>query len=255
MKWIKLNREDIHSGNLMLINKDNPIKIEESEIGSDLVSVCGTMHLLKKEAAELIHQILDKIDTNNEIVPVSCFRSKGEQEDIYNSSVKENGIEFTKKYVAIPDTSEHQSGLAIDLGDNKENIDFICPDFPYYGVFNEFRDMAIRKGFIERYKGDKESITGISKEPWHFRYIGYPHSVIIDEKGFALEEYHEFIKEFTSEEKSFKYKDDKYIWKIFYIEVVDEVEYIEISDDYDYTISGNNRDGFIITQYKLEGSN
>lgn len=255
MKRIKLNREDIHRGNLILINKYNPIKIEENEIENDLVSVCDTMHLLKKDAAELIHQILDKIDTNNEIVPVSCFRSKKEQEEIYNGSVKENGIEFTKKYVARPDESEHQSGLAIDLGENKENIDFICPDFPYYGVFNEFRKEAVKNGFIERYKGSKESITGISKEPWHFRYIGYPHSAIMEEKEFSLEEYHVFLKDFTLEEESFKYRDDKYIWKIFYIEAVDEVETIEISDGYDYTISGNNRDGFIITQYKVLDSN
>lgn len=250
MKKIILKNEDIHRGNLILINKYNPIRIEEREIQRDLVSVCGTRHLLKKDPAKIIHQVLDKIDINDEIVPVSCFRSKDEQKEIYKGSVKENGIEFTKKYVARPDESEHQSGLAIDLGENKQDIDFICPDFPYHGVFNEFRKMAVKKGFIERYKEDKESITGISKEPWHFRYIGYPHSAIMEEKGFALEEYHVFLKEFISEDNSFKYKDDKYIWKIFYIKAVDEVETIGISDDYGHTISGNNRDGFIITEYK-----
>ncbi len=247
MKTIELRKENIYSGNLILINKDNPIRIKEKEIEKKLVSVCNTPHLLNKEAARLIEQILDKIDTNNEIAPVSCFRSKGEQEDIYNGSIIENGLEFTQKYVAKPDESEHQSGLAIDLGEKKEDIDFICPDFPYHGVFNEFRKMAVEKGFIERYKEDKQSITGISKEPWHFRYIGYPHSAIIEEKGFALEDYHEFIKKFTSEENGFEYEDSKYIWKVLYIEVMDEMETIEISDAYDYTISGNNIDGFIIT--------
>lgn len=247
MKKIKLRKEDIYYGNLILINKYNPIKIEESEIESDLVYLCDTRHLLNKDVAELIHQILDRIDTKNEIVAVSCFRSKEEQEEIYNSSVKDNGIEFTKKYVARPDESEHQSGLAIDLGENKDNIDFICPDFPYYGVFNEFRKEAVKYGFIERYKGNKEFITGISQEPWHFRYIGYPHSAIMEEKDLSLEEYHVFLKDFILEENSFKYRDDKYIWKIFYIEGAVDVEILEISDTYDYTISGNNRDGFIIT--------
>lgn len=247
MKSIELSWEDIYRGNLILINKDNAIRIEENKIEKDLVSVCNTAHLLINEAAELIHQILEKIDYCNEIVPVSCFRTKKEQEDIYNSSVKENGMEFTQKYVARPNESEHQSGLAIDLGENKPVIDFICPDFPYYGVFNEFRTMAVKNGFIERYRVDKESITGISKEPWHFRYIGYPHSVIMEEKGFCLEEYHEFIKKFTAEDSSFEYLDDKHKWRIFYIEAADEAVTIEISDDYDYDISGNNKDGFIIT--------
>lgn len=249
MKTIELREEDIYRGNLILINRDNPIRIED-EIKNHLAPVCNTSHLVNKEAVKILHQILDKIDRNNEIVPVSGFRSKGEQEELYNNSIKENGIEFTRKYVAKPDESEHQSGLAIDLGENNPDIDFIRPEFPYHGVFNEFRKLAIENGFIERYKGDKESITGISKEPWHFRYLGYPHSVIIEEKGLALEEYHEFIKEYISEENSFQYRDDKYIWKIFYIGLVEDIEYLEINADYDYDISGNNRDGFIITQYK-----
>lgn len=252
MKSVKLSREEMYHGKLILVNKDNPIKIKEGQIIEDLVAVCNTSHLLRKDAAELIHQLLEKIDSNNEIVPVSCFRTKADQEDIYNNSVKENGIEFTRKYVARPDESEHQSGLAIDLGKNSPDIDFICPYFPYYGVFNEFRDRAVRNGFIERYKEDKESITGISKEPWHFRYIGYPHSVIIEEKGFCFEEYHDFLKESTSMYNGFEYKDEKYIWKTYYIKARQYVEYIEISDDYDFDISGNNSDGFIITQCKLQ---
>ena len=250
MKTIELRKEDIYRGNLILINKDHPIRMDEREIKASLVPICNSSHRLNKEAAERIHQILDKIDTNDEIVPISGFRSKDEQKGIYNGSIMENGIEFTRKYVARPDESEHQSGLAIDLGENKEDIDFICPDFPYYGVFNEFRKMAVENGFIERYQEDKESITGISKEPWHFRYIGYPHSAIMEEKGLALEEYHIFLKEFASEEDCFEYKDCQCIWKIFYIEAVEEIEYLKISD-YDYHTSGNNKDGFIITKYKV----
>ena len=250
MRTIKLRKEDIYRGNLILINKDHSIGIEENEIKNDLVPVCSTTHLLKSEAAKRIHHILKKIDTHNEIVAVSCFRTKREQEEIYNRSIKENGLEFTKKYVAKPDESEHQSGLAIDLGEDKEDMDFICPDFPYHGVFNEFRKMAVKNGFIERYKEDKEFITGISKEPWHFRYIGYPHSVIMEEKGFCLEEYHVFLKKFTSEENSFQYKDDEYIWKIFYVEAVEDIEDLKISEGYECNISGNNKDGFIITQYQ-----
>lgn len=250
MKTMKLIREDIHRGNLILVNRDNPIKIQETEIKTSLVSVCNTDHLLYKKATELIHQILNEIDSDNEIVPVSCFRSRQEQKSLYNDSVRDNGFKFTNKYVAKPDKSEHQSGLAIDLGKNKEDIDFICPEFPYYGVFNEFRNKAVENGFIERYKEDKEYITGISKEPWHFRYIGYPHSAIIEEKNFALEEYHEYIKNFNSQESCLKYIDEKFIWEIFYHKLIGGIGYIEIND-YDFTISGNNMDGFIITKYRV----
>lgn len=81
--------------------------------------------------------------------------------------------------------SEHQTGLAIDLAENKEQIDFICPHFPYTGICGEFRAAAPRFGFIERYVSGKEQITGIGAEPWHFRYVGYPHSVIMAEKNYS----------------------------------------------------------------------
>lgn len=251
MKAIVLNKDDIYRGNLILINKENPIRIDEDEIKRALVEVCNTTHLLNEKAALLIDEILGKIDYKKEILPVSCFRSRQEQEILYNSSIVENGLEFTQKYVAKPDESEHQSGLAIDLGLNKAEINFICPDFPYHGICNEFRKLAVKKGFIERYKKDKEAITGISKEPWHFRYVGYPHSVIIEEKGFCLEEYHDFIKNFNSQYNSLLYRDDEYIWKIFYLELKKDIMDLKTNEDYTYEISGNNRDGFIITSYRL----
>ena len=158
MKTVLFRKEDIYRGNLILINRDNPIRVEE-EIKRNLVPVANSHHLLNREASDKIHQILIKVDLNNEIRPVSCFRSKEEQENLYNQSIRENGMDFTRKYVARPDTSEHQSGLAIDLGENKPDIDFICPSFPYHGVFNKFRRLAKLNGFIERYKEDKEQIT------------------------------------------------------------------------------------------------
>ena len=245
MKTVLFRKEDIYRGNLILINRDNPIRVEE-EIKRNLVPVANSHHLLNREASDKIHQILIKVDLNNEIRPVSCFRSKEEQENLYNQSIRDNGMDFTRKYVARPDTSEHQSGLAIDLGENKPDIDFICPSFPYHGVFNKFRRLAKLNGFIERYKEDKEQITGISKEPWHFRYVGYPHSLIIEEAGLALEEYHDFVREFDSEENSYLYRDTEYTWSIFYVGLVDDIMFLDIKADY-YSISGNNRDGFIIT--------
>lgn len=80
--------------------------------------------------------------SGDSIVPVSGYRSLNEQMDIYNDSLKDNGEDFTRKYVALPKHSEHQTGLAIDLGLNKEKIDFIRPDFPYDGICGTFRRFA-----------------------------------------------------------------------------------------------------------------
>ncbi|MFC3904534.1 D-alanyl-D-alanine carboxypeptidase family protein [Clostridium disporicum] len=173
-----------------------------------------------------------------------------EQIDIYNSSLIVNGEEFTKKYVAEPDCSEHQTGLAIDLAKKSNDVDFICPEFPYDGICQRFREVSVKYGFIERYKEEKKYITKISGEPWHFRYVGYPHSEIMTENNLALEEYLEFIKQY-------KYHENPYIFTIgnrkiliSYKEYVDENISIDLSDNDLYKISGNNYDGFIITVWR-----
>ena len=85
--------------------------------------------------------------------------------------------------------SEHETGLAIDLAEKADEIDFIRPAFPYDGVCGAFRRAAARYGFIERYREGKTSLTGIAAEPWHFRYVGAPHAQLMEQRGLCLEEY------------------------------------------------------------------
>ena len=85
--------------------------------------------------------------------------------------MRESGRKFTETYVAVPGHSEHETGLAIDLGLKQDVIDFIRPEFPYEGICQRFRQLAPKYGFIERYPKGKEEVTGIGQEPWHFRYV------------------------------------------------------------------------------------
>lgn len=125
-------------------------------------------------------------------MPVSGWRSQQEQQRIWDDSMAEHGETFTRQYVALPGCSEHQTGLAIDLGKAAGYIDFIRPAFPYDGVCGRFRRLAARYGFIERYQRGKEEVTGISAEPWHFRYVGAPHAQLMETNGLCLEEYRDF---------------------------------------------------------------
>ena len=162
MKQVIIEREKIYRGNLLLVNASYPLKNTEKERKKGLVPACVYFPaiLLKRDAANILQMVLEKISPGSLIVPVSGYRTQKEQEDIYNGSLRDNGEEFTKKYVALPCHSEHQTGLAIDLGLYKEKIDFIRPDFPYTGICNKFRKAASAYGFIERYQKDKEDITG-----------------------------------------------------------------------------------------------
>lgn len=155
--------------------------------------------LLEREAVCALSHIMERLDGWKFIVPVSGWRSLEEQQQIYEKSLRENGPEFTVKFVAMPGHSEHQTGLAIDLGLRLPKIDFIRPSFPYEGICQKFRELAPAYGFIERYPKGKEHITGIAHEPWHFRYVGVPHAEIMVKHGWTLEEYHKYQKPFSWE--------------------------------------------------------
>ena len=182
---------------LVLVNAEHPLfhPVDPSELVCALDGYPGI--LLERTAAKALRKLLADIGSRDEIVPVSGWRSREEQKKIWKDTVAERGIDFARKYVALPACSEHETGLAIDLALNAPDIDFICPEFPRTGICRKFRELAPYYGFIERYQKEKETITGISEEPWHFRYVGTPHSVVIAEKGLSLEEYVERRAEST----------------------------------------------------------
>ena len=248
---IELHRKNIYTGNLILVNADYPYNEQVNE--TDLVNVdksaCDV--LLERRAVTLLSKLMEEINGWGQISAVSGWRSMQEQENIYAQSLKENGSEFTQKYVALPGHSEHQTGLAIDLALTSDNIDFIRPDFPYTGICQTFRELSSQYGFIERYPQKKESITGIAHEPWHFRYIGVPHAEIMKKNDLCMEEYIPFIKQFAYGEQKYNLTVAQNNFSVSYLPASEaEVVCIEIAEDVPYTISGNNIDGYIITEWR-----
>ena len=139
-------------------------------------------------------RLLGRIDAWDKIIPVSGYRPRNEQQALWDETMRDYGEIFTRKYVAVPGCSEHETGLAIDLAFNTGGgIDFIRPYFPYEGVCGEFRALAAEFGFIERYPAGKEHITRISADPWHFRYVGAVHATYMASHGLTLEEYMEML--------------------------------------------------------------
>ena len=244
MRKLTLSNNKIYDGNLILVNAAYSL---QSTRENELVSANTDYPdiLLCRDAASALQMVLEKISAARDIVPVSGYRSQWEQTQIYNDSLKESGAEFTKKYVALPGHSEHQTGMAIDLGLYSDHIDFIRPDFPYDGICEVFRETAPSYGFVERYPAGKEKITGIAHEPWHFRYVGFPHSAIMADKNLTLEEYVEFIKNCTSEHP-LTYGNIE----IYYFPLGEESTEIYMPEKAVYQISGNNVDGFIVTAWR-----
>ena len=124
---------------------------------------------------------------------VSAYRSYSYQDSLYRRYTAQDGVE-ADTYSARPGFSEHQTGLAIDLGEDVPDLDFIRPSFPDSGACGAFRRAAARYGFLQRYCREKEALTGIAAEPWHFRYVGAPHAQLMEEHGLCLEEYVPFLE-------------------------------------------------------------
>jgi len=249
MTELHLCQDDIYRGNLILVNASNAL-IQNRQ--PELIPIDeGNEIFMERNAARLLSRLMEAVNSNGTIVPVSGYRSPSEQAKIYNESLIKNGAEFTKRYVAMPYKSEHQTGLAIDLALKQENIDFIRPYFPDEGICKKFRKMAPLYGFIERYPQDKEAITGIAHEPWHFRYVGFPHSKIMSEQGLTLEEYIDKLKSYPYDGKHCFIKNNNQEIEIFYVCLLDIFSIrIGINDNILYQVSGNNDDGVIITIWR-----
>ena len=194
MRTVTIPRSRVFHGPLAVVNRSHPLR---GDIPTDLAAPDDRYPdtLMERRAARLLSACIRHVGGGQEIRPVSGWRSREEQQSIWDMALAEEGAAFTRKYVALPGCSEHQSGLAIDLGRACEPVDPICPDFPYDGVFGAFRRAAADYGFIERYQSGKEHLTGIAAEPWHFRYVGVPHARILVSHGLCLEEYPDFLRE------------------------------------------------------------
>ncbi len=144
---------------------------------------------MRAEAAGAIKDLYtDAKEQGISLLGVSAYRSHATQTALFQSYVRKDGYEEAKTYSALPGTSEHETGLAIDVtgGDGK------CPAEDCFGGTKEaiwLEENAADYGFIIRYPKGKKAITGYQYEPWHLRYVGKSIALIIMNKGITLEEY------------------------------------------------------------------
>ena len=180
-------------GTLYLVNRAHPLP--EEPAAEDLASVRSgqTEVRLHQRAKVMLDQLLAAVDGAGTIIPVSGYRPQTEQQAIWDDALTEHGSAFTETYVARPGCSEHQTGLAIDLGENRPEVDFLCPAFPDSGPCGALRRRAADFGFVLRYPADKESVTGISYESWHYRYVGREAAREMTELDLCLEEYVDWL--------------------------------------------------------------
>lgn len=248
MHKITLKQKQIHAGSLILVNSQYDFHSDPDEF---LIPVRESSPdiLLQRRAVTLLEQLMLEIHGWNDITPVSGWRSFAEQQQIWDESLRSNGPQFTRKYVALPGHSEHQTGLAIDLGLRNDHIDFIRPEFPDRGICRIFREKAAKYGFILRYPKGKETVTGIAHEPWHFRYVGVPHAGIMEENNLTLEEYTSLLRQYPYGHRSLICKMGLRQIAVSWLKSDGPQTVAEIHEAHPYTLSGNNVDGFILAEW------
>jgi D-alanyl-D-alanine carboxypeptidase len=180
----------------VLVNKHN--KLPESFDPKDLVSpnipflasASTEKRQLRKEAAIQLEKMVNAAKKDNiHLKGVSGFRSHKTQKVLFNTYVKRDGYAKARTYSALPGTSEHETGLSIDI----TGKDGTCAADDCFAQKPEAKWLAKHVqdfGYIIRYPKGKEKITGYKYEPWHIRYVGVKIAKEITQKGITLEEYY-----------------------------------------------------------------
>ncbi|MHA7967064.1 M15 family metallopeptidase [Paenibacillus sp. CAU 1782] len=145
--------------------------------------------MLRKEAAEALEVMFAAAEQDKiYLAGVSAYRSHETQTKLFERYVKRDGYEKARTYSALPGTSEHETGLAIDVSGS----DGKCAAADCFGDTKEAKwlaEHAADHGFVIRYPEGKQDITGYQYEPWHLRYVGKELAGKLYVDSLTLEEY------------------------------------------------------------------
>ena len=176
---------------LMLVNPWNEVP---EGYAPELENITDTQAVDVRCIDDLRHMVLDCFLAGGAPYICSSYRTQQMQQELFDNKVArvlaqgysyEDAPAVAGQSVAVPGTSEHQLGFAVDI--NAEN------DTTDKEAYKWLSENAYKYGFILRYTAEKQPITGIIPEPWHWRYVGVEHAEKIKNSGLCLEEYLETI--------------------------------------------------------------
>jgi D-alanyl-D-alanine carboxypeptidase len=127
----------------------------------------------------------DAASAGYQLMVKSAYRSEDDQRALYSRFVGSYGRDVAATLAAPPGTSEHQTGLALDVGLVGLPDDQVFAGTP---ASRWVADNAHRFGFILRYPPAKAAITGYANEPWHLRYVGVDLATVLHTNGLTMEE-------------------------------------------------------------------
>ncbi len=241
---LQLTEADIHQGNLILVNSQHPYipPSEEQEFtpvshGEPRADKAAEGKLLPR-AAKALNRMLEAFsaETGRTIWVEATYRS---QEDAARQS--------TSCDEAAAGSSEHYTGLAVDFVSAGEPAGTLTSQDAQW-----LQQHAAGYGFIWRYPEGKEQQTGTQAQLGHFRYVGSPHASMMKALDLTLEEYLDRIRQkhpWNGEHLLCQAGDLEY--EIYYVPVAEEgFTQAPVPKTGEYTLSGNNQSGFIVTSWQ-----
>ena len=208
---------------LVLVNKYSQLP-DDWEANVELVSAKNAWDedvKLEKETYKQYKKLEKALKDEGVIIKLdSIYRSVKEQQELWDrwSADPEKGIEYAKKYAAVPGYSEHHTGLAVDIVIEKdgklieENEDMIAEEEIFAKIHKKLADY----GFILRYLKGRDDMTGYTYEPWHLRYVGSKKiAKEIMDKDITFEEYLGNIEDIKSTPEAAKYQIERTLQEYF----------------------------------------
>lgn len=174
--------------NLILVNRDSYIP---DDYQVELTELSNGKKVDSRIYPELQKMFNDARAQGYGLFVREGYRTQEEQQQLLEEKIeayenegksKSEAKKLAEQWVAIPGTSEHQLGIAVDI--NADATKSSSDD-----VYSWLAENAYKYGFIKRYPSDKTDITGVINEPWHYRYVGKEAALEIYSLGICLEEY------------------------------------------------------------------
>ena len=182
---------DVSNFNEMLVNKYHAL--DKDYVAPDIVKCSSTYayanNELNKEAYEAFKNMADAAREEGHVILIlSSYRTYESQDNLWKQRKTAYGIKKADAYAARAGSSEHETGLAIDVAEYKDVND----EFGKTESFKWLQENAYKYGYILRYPKGKENITGYSYEAWHYRYLGVSLATKVYNEGITYDEYYEF---------------------------------------------------------------
>lgn len=261
---VTVKANDVYTGSLVLVNSKYALKNDPGSIKDGLVNIYDlrakdeigakyklqtTKITVRRDTYDAFVALMKTANAANaktaNVLVSEGYRTAAKQQDVF---VANDGINALK-----PNHSDFQTGYSVhlkyydtytySLAGDKNNADVAAAGTVIVNLADDF-------GFIRRYPEGKEAYTGVvgTSLPYLFRYVGVPHARVMTEGDYSLEEYIDGIKNYK-ESNPLRIEDSGYVYHVFYVPSAGDNKdtTFNVPKNHDYTWSGNNVDGFIVT--------